>query len=505
MTMPKVLGVRGQGTNDESPDPRPLTHDPCVLDLRGSLVDKSLVRYEPDAPVGPRYDLLETVREFAAEEFAVHGDAEVARRAHAECFLALAEAARPELAGPSERTWVDRLEAEHGNIRVALGWLEHAGRWVDCLRLAGAVSRFWDLHGHLSEGRAWLERALDPARTGDATLEVRASALFGLGVLALRQGDYDRAQVCLDDARSAWLLVGDQKQAATTLIMMVGVAELRGDEGAAVAQYEDALAFCRAIGDDLGIARTLENLGDAAYRRGDFAQAAALAREAVARTREFGGPVRLGMALVTMSQAAAACGDVPSATAGLTEALALSRDLGYEVGIAEAFCGFAELAARSAPVRAARLLGAVDSLLQRLGVPQLPHYALHRRAVASARAALDEPTFVVAWTAGQALTTEEAIAEAVAAVADVGDARRTREAPTTALGLTPREHEVLRLLAGGLSDRAIADALFIGERTVNTHVARIFEKLGVRNRAAAGAAAVTAGLIDPASAKTDPS
>ena len=148
-----------------------------VLDLLSGLVEKSLVVARGSHEGGVRYRLLEPVRQYALEKLEESGEAEDAKRAYARYFLALAEEAEPELLGPRETEWYDRLEEEHDNIRAALSWsLEGANPELG-LRLAGAIWWFWQRHGHLSEGLRWLDEGL--AKGGGPSAIARAKALGG--------------------------------------------------------------------------------------------------------------------------------------------------------------------------------------------------------------------------------------------------------------------------------------------------------------------------------------
>ena len=155
------------------------------LDALQSLVDKSLLRHS-----GERFWMLETIREYAAERLEQFEDAEALRRRHAEYFLRLAEEAEPHLTGPQQATWLERLEAEHDNLRLSQDSLRHAGRGAEELELVGALMRFWYVRGHLREGRSRCEEAL---AAHDDQSRPRLKALFGAGLLAHRLGDYQRA------------------------------------------------------------------------------------------------------------------------------------------------------------------------------------------------------------------------------------------------------------------------------------------------------------------------
>jgi len=161
-----------------------------VLDILSGLVEKSLVVIRGSDQGGVRYRLLEPVRQYAFQKLEESGQAETAKRAQAEYFLALAEEAEPQLTGPREVEWFDRLEKEHDNIRAALIWsLEGADPELE-LRLAGAMWTFWFWRGYYAEGRTWLEEALGKEDRQSAI--ARAKALLGVGWQAHGQGDLDR-------------------------------------------------------------------------------------------------------------------------------------------------------------------------------------------------------------------------------------------------------------------------------------------------------------------------
>jgi predicted ATPase/class 3 adenylate cyclase/Tfp pilus assembly protein PilF len=274
-----------------------------VFDELTRLADHSLLRPPAEADGEPRLGMLETVREFALEQLAASGEEGATRRRHAAHFLALAEASDAELKGPRQAEALERLAAEHDNLRVALGWalggspsLPGADPALG-LRLAGALRRFWEVRGHLAEGRGWLELALAETRSSDAEPQstARATALQGAGTLALRQGDYARAAACLEEAIAAWGALGDRAGVASALTGLADVAERRGEYGWATALLEEALGEARAVHDPAGVARVLTNLGNVAERREDFARAEALYDEALAANRAAGD--RRGVAI----------------------------------------------------------------------------------------------------------------------------------------------------------------------------------------------------------------
>ena len=217
-----------------------------VLDGLALLVDRSLLRQVEGTEGEPRFGMLETIREYAAERFEESGDAETWRQRHAGYYLALAEQAAPELLGPQQGTWLERLEREHDNLRAALGWaLEHGGATLG-LRLAVALGHFWAVRGHLSEGQAWLERAL--SRWSEAPAPARAGALSAAGHLAYIKGEYERAATLHEESLSVQRALGDQRGVALSLHNLGRVAHYSGDFERAAALYDESLAIRASIG-----------------------------------------------------------------------------------------------------------------------------------------------------------------------------------------------------------------------------------------------------------------
>jgi len=180
-----------------------------ILDLLSRLVDKSLVIVEGTDGGEPRYRLLETVRQYAADRLAESGEATPVRLRHRDRFLALAEEAEQGLRGPEQEAWTARLAIELDNLRAVLDWCKTEEGGPDAgLRVAGALGLFWDVRGYLSEGRRWLEGLLSLATgASDAT---RAKALNWAGVLAYRQGDYARVRTLCEEALALSRSAGDQ-------------------------------------------------------------------------------------------------------------------------------------------------------------------------------------------------------------------------------------------------------------------------------------------------------
>ena len=318
------------------------------LDALTALVQQSLVRVEDDRQGGPRFSLLETMRDFALECLAARGDEEGARRAHAHVFLALAEEAEPLLRGGVQQTeWFDRLEAEHGNLRAALQWTTLQGEEEIGLRLAGALGRFWDLHDHWAEGRQWIETLLALPLAAAAASEkgaARIRALRVAGALAYRQLDLTAASGYLKQSLTLARAAADRSGEAAALTVLATVRVRAGDTAAATTLLHESLALHRTLDDRGGIARVLMNLAGLAYDRGDYPAALASGREALVLQRAAGDLQDAGVTLNNMAAAAQCQGDADRAWDFFMESLVLHRQMGNRSGEALVLSNLAHVA-----------------------------------------------------------------------------------------------------------------------------------------------------------------
>jgi predicted ATPase/transcriptional regulator with XRE-family HTH domain/Tfp pilus assembly protein PilF len=423
-----------------------------VLDLLGTLANKSLVLLE-EASGHPRYRLLETVRQYAAERLDGAGEAVQVRDQHLAWCVGLAEQAEPALVGAEQEVWLGRLEQEHDNLRAALAWAGERRAGELGLRLAGALWRFWSIRGYLREGRQWLELAL-AAEGAEAPL-ARARALNGAGNLATSQGAYARAAALHAEALALRRDLGDQQDIAGSLNNLGNVAYQQGDYAQAATLFAESLALRRELGDRQGIARLLNNLGGVAYKQGNFAQAIALQEDALALERALGDTYSVAALLNNLGEVVCLQGDYARAATLFAESLALKRELDDREGVVyslhslatvvylqgdyersctllrEAILLSQEIEARGLLPdaleilawvigaqgqldRAARLGGAAEIQRDVLGVPLPPEQrADHERAVRDMRATLDEAAFAVAWAAGRALSLDQAVSIAL--------------------------------------------------------------------------------------------
>jgi non-specific serine/threonine protein kinase len=507
----------GEGTSLLFPSPpSPLSPSIDVLDGITALIDHSLLQQSAAAGDEPRYTMLETVREYARDRLDASDEGDVIHRQHAAYFVAFAEVAdgspsawrttsatalpvwtvRLKLLGPRQADWLNRLEADHDNLRAVLDWLAHWGEPEAFLRLARSLSIFWLFRGPFEEGRAWLEQAL--ARDGNASPLLRRDALYGLGLLAVAQGDAARAESCFGESLAVARTHGDPAGVAFGWIGLGVVAMQRGRFDQATTQLEEALAGARRLEDrvlaSFSAGLALSYLGGLAYAQGALPLATSRFEAALLEQRAIDDRWGMGVSLVRLGYAARDRGDDARAGALFAEGLALFAELGDRRIIALVLDGVAGLAiAWGQPGRAARLFGTAAALREASGLPVDPAVrAAHGRDVAAARAALGEAAFAAGWATGAALPLPVAVAEATATAATAPGTVPTAPPSNQAdlLGLTPREREVLRLLAQGLSDRQIAAALSISERTAGNHVQHAMQKIGVDSRTEAAVFAV---------------
>ena len=280
----------------------------------------------------PRFAMLETIREYGLERLRECGELGALQARHANHFRELAEEAAPGLVGPRVNIWLERLDAEHDNLRGALAWALAAGEAEMALRTTGALWRFWKIRGHWAEGRRWLERAL--ASGSGAPGLVRARALIGAGALAADRGDHAQAVTLYEESLALYRELNDKAGIAHSLNGLGTVAAYRGDNEHAAALLEDGLALMRELGDTRGVAISLSNLAQLAWRQGDYARAVALQEEGLALDREMGDTEGIASSLSNLGILARQLGDYARAAALQEESLALKRDLGHTRGIA---------------------------------------------------------------------------------------------------------------------------------------------------------------------------
>jgi predicted ATPase/DNA-binding CsgD family transcriptional regulator len=495
-----------------------------VLDLLGHLVDKSLVIAEsPNLRGKVRYRLLETLRDYALERLTVETTLAAARHRHARYFLELVERADTRLWAGDDAGAASSIEAEHDNVRAALRHFLAAGQAECAARLAGALGMFWFFRGHFGEGRAWLREVLGQLEAGGPSASATyAKALHTDGRLAHGQGDYTAAEVRLQAALAIWRRVDDRVQMANGLFLLGRTALGRGQRAAAQALFLESLACAEAAGDpwmeslarlwmaqvafddgDDEAARTwaeqvlagvettgshrnacfaLRLLGDVEAHQGNIDRARKMLEASLAHGREVGRWLAAWPA-VDLADLLIEQPDRNEARALLREALITYRDAGDREGVADSLEGCARLSATvGLMAKAVRLAGAAAALRAAVGTPARGERSNLDRHLARERAMLGPRAADAAWAQGLSLPPPQATTEALA-VLDVPQQGQPEPALVQASPLTPREREVVALVARGLSNRAIARELVITEATAERHIGNVFAKLGLASRA----------------------
>ena len=424
-----------------------------ILDLLGRLVDKSLVLVIRRKGQEIRYRLLETVRQYAREKASESGEAGTLRDRHLDYFLRLAARAGPELIGAEQAAWFDRLELEHDNFRLALGWsLEGGAAGPQAgLRLADSLWWFWFVRDYKKEGGEWMERALalstsqasadlvtranalaklgwfaaDEVRVREAALalgralgpagrESVALALWGMGADAYYvQADFPLAKLLEEQSLELFRQFGHRWGMCETLTHLGMVMIAQGDHQQATVFLKESLGLARKASDSNEIAFALWNLGLLAMARADYAQAQKLFEESEVLYREIklsGESTELLIGNAVLHK-----GDTWLAESIYKEALALYWEWGHARCIAEGLESLAHVAAVcEQPERAARLLGAAEALRESRGGAMYPFWRLeYERCLEALRPQLDQATWAARWAEGRAMPLKDAVAVAL--------------------------------------------------------------------------------------------
>ena len=388
-------------------------HNPAgnrdVFNALSALVDKSLVQKNEQNERQTRFTMLETIREFALEKLEQSGEIEAIRKRHTNFFLKLAEASEPALRGPQQQEWLDQLDEEHTNLNAALQWNLDQGNSETALRFAGALWRYWWVHGYLHEGFNWLEKALNQAEPSSTSW--RARALNGAGILARSQGNYASAKIYLEACLEIQKNLADQAGMASVLNSLGLLAYVQGDHLQAINLHEQALDYRRKMGDLRGIAISLNNIGLSAQEMGDFDKAEQLYRQSLDLSRQVGDTRGISAAILNLGSTMLDQGLAEQAEVLLREGLLSSKGLKDQDGVIQCLEGLAGTASLlQKPERAARLFGAALALRAIIESPVHPNYRLrYQRIEDSIKMQLPVETFDSEQAIGREMTLERAI------------------------------------------------------------------------------------------------
>ena len=450
----------------------------AIADLVDALVAKSILLRSGQGTA--RYRLLDTIAEFGLRKLRGKGNERKLRLRHLRWYAALA--ARQEAFGPGRVEWIATLDADHENLRAALEFsMSEPTQVAAGAEMACDLWRYWETHGHLTEGRRILAACLERL---DKTAEVRPRVLWVAGYLAIVQADFTASRALLEAGLSAASSAGEVKAMAyaSTLLGLALGSLGESDQGQALA--ERSLMLHRQSADQVGVVLALAQLGFIHLCAGEL-EAAADRYSECARLAEGCGNAwyekygRWGLGVVAWLLA-----DHDRAAEQVCAALRAARDMDDSIGIALCLDVLAWVAAsQMSAARSATLLAAADAAWAVIPAALQPALRRHHdAALTSARDALPESAYKVAFAKGSAMSQAEAI---VFALEEPSGAALSAAVPVQGIGprLTRREQDVAALVARGLANSQIAGELVISVRTVESHVQHILDKLGFSSRA----------------------
>jgi non-specific serine/threonine protein kinase len=460
-----------------------------ILTVLSDLVDQSLVVVVRPIGGSRRFRLLEVIRQYADEQLRASGERSLLRSTHAARFASLAMQARGELNGPRQAAWTVRLEQDRENFRAALDWCLDAPEGLESgAKVVCTLSQVWQLRGEFAEGLMWHRKYLE---NSDA-LSQRAQAELheSTGFLAVHARLVDEARQHWEQAAAVFAEIGDSAAVGRQLHYLAH-ATMNRDPRQAAALASGGLALEREAGDEWWTSACLFALGDASFLQGDLAKAAECYAESQVLARKLGHPFAIARRCVRLGQLAGARGEFEGARRHLTESMQTARDGNDDWGITMALAAWASLAAAiGLPQTAAMLLGAAQVRLDHYGAVL---WALDRSQfarTASTTSALVGAGAFQAWLEEGRSLTEQQAESLVKELQGPQQATAWAGAPGfPAVPLTPREAQVLHLIAGGETNRAIAAGLGLSVRTVERHIANLYLKIGAEGPAARAAAA----------------
>jgi predicted ATPase/DNA-binding XRE family transcriptional regulator len=379
-----------------------------TLDAFASLVDNSLV-WRVGQPEAVRFALPVTIREYAAGKLHEAGETDAVAGRHLAWCLDLAETAAAELTGASQRSWLQVLTAEHASLRAALEYAITAGQSAAGQRLAGALWRFWEINGHLAEGRRWLAQVLE--LPGPSPAVVRARAFKAAGNLARDQCDFGAA---IELSRRALALFTEAGDAAGTAAVLnnMGTVELdRGDVPAAITYFEASLGRVTELNDQWGKALALGNLAQALRTTTDQARAERIARQSIEAFEALGDEQGTARSLTTLALILGRNGQPGEGLRLHARAVDLRMRVDDRAGVARSLENIAWCQAKLGdPAAATWLLGQAERLREAVAMPHSADDRLeYDETVECLQSALDATVRTALWSAGRDAPLTEAL------------------------------------------------------------------------------------------------
>jgi predicted ATPase len=394
-------------------EPGPAGEDQAgeIIDTLGSLVDASLVR-KADRAGQPRFSLLGTIRRYSRDRLRASGQWQEAHDRHAAHFLKFAESTATGLEGPSQVTWLDRLEAEHDNLGAAMSWFLEQDQPGPAHQLGAATWRFWWLRSHAEEfaryGRTIVANGekLPPGQLGYAQT--------GLGLMLIASGNPAGARGLFEQALASFRQHGDKLGIAISAGSLGHLTALRREYAEANKLLTESLALHQELGNKVSVALLYNFLGQIPLSQGDNDAAARLLGQGLEAARSVPDRFPLLISLYDLALSSQARGDLAAAAALLREGLSVASGAGDDSSVGYYLQRLAALAAqREDPGRAVRLLAAADAVLQAAGTGWLLAYVAgappEDEVLPELRRRLGEATFQQAWEQGTAMGRQHAV------------------------------------------------------------------------------------------------
>lgn len=462
-----------------------------VLDLLTSLVDKSFVMTTSFKGEN-RYGMLETVREYAKQRLTESGEQSRVQQKHAETFL---EIVRKMVSGGSWLVWprdansVKQLEMEHDNFRAALGWSANHDLET-AVQLAAKLAQFWQQRGYLGEGLKWFETILSSGH--EISEPVRAESLLFIGYLSLYSGEFERVESVLKQAEEIYRKLNNPNGIGWQLVWLAWAKVAKGDYVEAIKLGQQACAILGKQEGANGTGVALAAVGEAEYLSGHFAEAEKTIGRSLDFFRETGILFAAGRRLTRLSQIALAQNEMERAAELARQGLIACVTAGDDSGVTMALAAMAAITEKEGePRRAATILGAVAGLREIYGAAFWFFDQLeYDRCYEAVRSQLDSSFFKAAMEKGHAFNLDQSVQYALQGETQTEDLQAFG-------GLSAREREVASLIAQGKSNREIAAVMTVSEKTIETYVTRILNKLGFDKRVQIAVWAVERGLGPP--------
>jgi non-specific serine/threonine protein kinase len=466
-----------------------------TIEMMVSLIDQSLVLPLVDANGQARGSMLQTIAQFGIEALRNSGEERAFLAAHAAWMLDFARRAEPELRGSDQLRWVALLDVDLGNIRSAIDWFHSQGDIDSALTLVSAIGWYWSSPGHFHEGRDLYNRLLaDSIQIIDPAIRIKA--LESAGDIEDWLMNLPQAEAHYAEAAALCRKIGDTAKLSSFSRGLGSIALGRGEFERAAQLFADSIESSSGGVDPWNHAASTNLLGSTRMAQGSFEDAIPLCLQATQEFHEIGDPGHVIAGTSTTAVAALGSGRFELARERGEFTLKNASQLQDQWFAARSIAIAASLLIQAGrEPEGVRLAAFAEQTTRTIGTPVFPWIAdLYRGFTDRARETLGDAAFNRFWEAGEHLEEEAAIRDALAAFASLDEQWVEEQAPRPEL--SPRELDVLVLLAQGKTDREISEELFIGVRTVSKHVAAILSKLDVPNRSAAASIALRLGLIE---------